>query len=127
MGENFSYIHQEWGVMISPPDLFCPFSLESLWLVGVRCKHQSHIVLGGWMLGKYSGQNVMQASMYNLQSLLCFMFHCCVQLERRADFPDDEVDVLFREFEDSSGQGSPLSPLLGGTSGSRLVSVVSVF
>ena len=40
-------------------------------------------------------QNVMQASMYNLQSLLCFMFHCCVQLERRADFPDDEVDVLF--------------------------------
>merc|ERR1712190_195869 len=76
------------------------------------------------MLRKYSGQNVMQASMYNLQSLLCFMFHCCVQLERRADFPDDEVDVLFREFEDSSGQGSPLSPLLGGTSGSRLVSVV---
>ena len=47
------------------------------------------------MLRKYCGQNVMQASMYNLQSLLCFMFHCCVQLERRADFPDDEVDVLF--------------------------------
>ena len=67
----------------------------TLWLVGVPCKHQSHIVLGAWMLGKYSGQNVMQASMYNLQSLLCFMFHCCVQLERRADFPDDEVDVLF--------------------------------
>ena len=29
VGENFSYIHQEWGVMISPPDFFCSFSFES--------------------------------------------------------------------------------------------------
>ena len=74
------------------PNLFAPLpqiGRQNAWVVQVHC---TICLLGKCMQGtmeKHNARVYVQSTEARRES------HCCEQFERRADLPEEEVDVLF--------------------------------